>query len=37
MMEPEVTDDSEFSLDEIVEAFQHLESNTRFGKVIVTC
>jgi len=32
-----VTDDSEFSLDEIVEAFQHLESNTQFGKVVVTC
>ncbi|MCZ6819757.1 MAG: zinc-dependent alcohol dehydrogenase family protein [Calditrichaeota bacterium] len=30
-----MVDESEYSLDQIVEAFQHLESNTQFGKVIV--
>lgn len=31
-----VMDSHEFSLDQIVDAFQHMESNTQFGKVIVT-
>jgi NADPH:quinone reductase-like Zn-dependent oxidoreductase len=30
-----VVDETEFSLGQIVEAFQHLESNTQFGKVVV--
>lgn len=30
-------DDREFTLDEIADAFRHMESNNQFGKVIVTC
>jgi len=32
-----VADDHEFTLDQIADAFRHMESNTQFGKVIVTC
>jgi NADPH:quinone reductase-like Zn-dependent oxidoreductase len=31
-----VADDKRYGLDEIADAFTHLESNTQFGKVIVT-
>lgn len=30
-----VVDEREFSLNQIVEAFRHLESNDQFGKVVV--
>jgi len=32
-----VADDKEFTLDQISNAFRHMESNIQFGKVIVTC
>lgn len=32
-----VADDRNFTLDQIADAFRHMESNTQFGKVIVTC
>lgn len=32
-----VADSREFTLDQIADAFRHMESNTQVGKVIVTC